>query len=80
MHAYKGTDLYCSMKGRRDFPLPVPSQHWPLPFESKETCNTVISELESDCINSRFMHYVLYVCRNILEKEVYTNHTSRVAI
>lgn len=71
MYAYKGTDLYCSMERQRDFPLPVPSQHWPLPFESKETCNTVISELESDCINSRFMHYILYVCRNIPEKEVF---------
>jgi hypothetical protein len=71
MYAYKGKDLYCSMERQRDFPLPVPSQHWPLPFESNETCNTVISELGSDCINSRFMHYILYVCRNIPEKEVF---------
>ena len=68
---YKGTDLYCSIERQRDFSLPLPSQHWPLPFESKETCSTVISELESDCINSRFMHYVLYVCRSIPEKEIY---------
>lgn len=71
----KGSTLFCENK-KQSRPYVksyiLQSQHWPLPISSKETCDDVIAVLDSDCINSYYMHYILYICRALSKEDIFS--------